>query len=260
MTTMTSHVDEGTLQALVDRELPEQARAGVERHLVGCAECREELATLRIAAREFAGATTLLTDPGAGERAVAPRRPARPAPRTAWPLRSLARAAVLVLGFAAAASATLPGSPVRRWIQDSWAPDPGAAVVERAEAGAESGSAAGAVPEAGVSVEPSGGEVVVVLNGPSPELLVRAAITEGPRAGVFATGAAAGARFSTAPGRIEVEGAGAGELRVELPRSARSARVIVNGTPYLAKVGDQLHLSVPGEDSASAEVSFRVIR
>lgn len=258
MTTMTSHVDEGTLQALVDRELPEQARAAAERHLVGCAECREELATLRIAAREFAGAAALLTDPGAGERAVAPPRPARPAPRAAWPLRSLARAAVLVLGFAAAASATLPGSPVRRWVQDAWKPDPRVAAVEQAEMGTE--TAADAAPEAGVSVEPSRGEVVVVLNGPSPELLVRAAITEGPRAGVFATGAAAGARFSTAPGRIEVEGAGAGELRVELPRSARSARVIVNGAPYLAKVGDQLHLSVPGEASASAEVSFRVIR
>ncbi len=260
------HVDEGALQALLDGELSAEERYGADRHLEGCAACRAELNALRSASGELAGALSLLDRRTPRARGSVPAQPrARPHPRAWRRGRSLARAAVLVLGFAAAASATIPGSPVRGWLGGILAPEretvalsepagPGPAPETRIAAAAKEAPDE----EAGISVLPAGGEVRIVLRRASPELVVRAVLVDRPRAGVFARGDAASARFGTGAGRIEVEGAGPGELRIELPRAAYHASVVVNGTPYLTKRGDQMRLSVPAQDSMGAEVTFRV--
>ena len=70
-----SHVDEGTLHAYLDGELPSAERATLEAHLEGCATCRANLTEER----------------GLRERASAVLGSARPAERPAPPLEQLRR-------------------------------------------------------------------------------------------------------------------------------------------------------------------------
>jgi hypothetical protein len=70
-----SHVDEGTLHAYLDGELPSAERAALEAHLAGCATCRANLTDER----------TLR------ERATSVLGAARPAERPAPPLEQLRR-------------------------------------------------------------------------------------------------------------------------------------------------------------------------
>jgi hypothetical protein len=170
--------------------------------------------------------------------------------------RALPRAAVFLVGVAAAAAAAVPGSPVRGWVEELRAPEaPVARTLPPQRAAPPRPDPA---PEAGVSVEPLDGAVRVALRGAADEVLVRAEVVEGPRAGVYAIGPAATARFRTAPGAIEVDGVQGGELRIELPRAARSASVTVNGREYVRKEADQLRLSVPSADRSPSAITFRV--
>ncbi len=264
-----THVDEGALLALADGEMDLRDAEGVERHLELCGDCREELERIRDASLHFRAALESADVPAPQVSDIAlqavRRRAANGGSRPVAGWRDVRRAAVLVLGFAAAASATIPGSPVNRWIRDLTQPRP--QVAEVREAGRDVPAMTAAPPagdrfvaETGVSVLPENGEVHVVLRGATSELRVKAVLVEEARAGVFAAGAASSARFSTAPGRIEVSGAAAGELRIELPQAARAASVEVNGRRYITKEGEQLRLTVPAEESAGAEVSFRVLQ
>jgi len=70
-----SHVDEGTLHAYLDGELPSAERATLEAHLAGCATCRANLTEER----------------GLRERANAVLGSARPAERPVPPLEQLRR-------------------------------------------------------------------------------------------------------------------------------------------------------------------------
>jgi len=70
-----SHVDEGTLHAYLDGELPSGERAALEAHLAGCATCRANLTEER----------------ALRERATAVLGSARPAERPAPPLEQLRR-------------------------------------------------------------------------------------------------------------------------------------------------------------------------
>lgn len=257
------HPDEGKLQALLDDELDASERSDLERHVQECESCTTELATLRAVSAVFAHAVSLLDGP---VRTVPLRPPSlrsgRP-PR--WSRMALPRAAVLVFGFAAAASAAMPGSPIRSWLETLGGPPAQTTAVTSGQRAGDTSAepvlaAPARAPESGVSVAPADGAVRVIVTRASPELRVRAILTDSDRAWAIATGDAAGARFETAAGRIEIIGAGAGELRIELPRALGRATVEVDGVPYLSKEGERLNLAVPAEDSAGAEVTFRVRR
>ncbi|CAN5801502.1 hypothetical protein BH23GEM6_BH23GEM6_15670 [soil metagenome] len=258
-----THVDEGALLALLDGELDSDTQKRLNDHLAGCAACRREMDQHRAAAAVFSAALTESDSPAplvgdTGVQAVRRRGRAQVAPRR---FRDLGRAAVIVFGFAAAASATIPGTPVNDWLRELAGAQPApVAISTRDDKPIATRELDEFTPESGVSVLPVNGEVHVVLRGATSDLRVRAVLVELPRAGVYTAGPAAEARFSTAPGRIEVTGAGGGEMRIELPYSARAATVEVNGRRYLAKDGDQLRLTVPEEDRAGAEVTFRVLR
>lgn len=71
-----SHVDEGTLHAYLDGELPSAERSALETHIAGCTTCRTNLAEER----------------ALRERATAVLGSARPAERPAPPLEQLRRA------------------------------------------------------------------------------------------------------------------------------------------------------------------------
>jgi anti-sigma factor RsiW len=130
---MTTHLNEATLNALVDDELDDVARVRVETHLSGCADCAADVAAMR----------ALHRDVGALPRGIAPERdllpgihaaidgglalsplaladPA-PTPRRGWTERSvrsvrwaLAAAAVVLAALSSALTALVlrPAAPV----------------------------------------------------------------------------------------------------------------------------------------------------
>ncbi|HEX8672312.1 MAG TPA: zf-HC2 domain-containing protein [Longimicrobium sp.] len=253
------HLDEGTLQALADGELAGGERRTADAHLAGCGACAAELASLRAdhATLVAALARADVAPPTAAAQMSLRRRRAA-AQWAGEGRRALLRAAMLLVALGGVAFAAVPGSPLREWIAGD-AP----AAPARPELPALKPKAAPApampAPAAGVSILPDGGAVRVVLNGAAKGLVVHARITSGELVEVSASGAAAGARFRTAPGRIEVLDAGAGEIRIALPRGADAAVVEVDGRVYVAKEGAELRVSPPGAPSATApEAEFRV--
>lgn len=247
---MNRHLSEGTLQALLDGALPPGERPAAEAHLAACGECEAAARELR-ALNERASALLATGDvpaPVAQAQMSLRARRARRAPWGGEARRALLRAAVLVLALAGVAAAAVPGSPVRAWIEDAVLParkEALAPTVGRAPAPPPRQAAAPGAPT-GVSIRPDAGTVRVVLSGASPRLLVTARMVDGDRAEVLARGRArSGARFRTAPGRIEVVGAGPGEIEIEIPRAVRAATVEVNGHVRVAKDGDSLRVLAP---------------
>lgn len=253
---MTDHLDEGRLQALLDGELSEEEVKTAEAHLASCERCGVELAVLREGSLVLTAALSLLDDPR-GEARVGAFVP--PAARRSGRNAALAlprAAAILLIGVAAAAAA-MPGSPVREWIERR---DEVTAVPVDSGSGEEfevSGSGTGDSPRAGVSVEPAAGHLRIVLIRPSPDLRIRATITDSPRGGAYATGRSVNARFSTGLGVVEVIDASGGELLLEIPARATSATVELDGETYLEKDGGQLRLLVASGDSSGTEVIFQ---
>lgn len=255
------HLDEGTLQALADGELAGGERRAAEAHLAGCGACAAELAALRadLATLGAALARADVAPPTAAAQMSLRRRRAA-AQWAAEGRRALLRAAMLVVALGGVAFAAVPGSPLRGWIAGDDAPAPARTELPALEPRpAPAPAPAAPAPAAGVSILPDGGAVRVVLNGAAPGLVVRARLTRGDLVEVSATGAAAGARFRTSPGRIEVLDAGAGEIRIALPRGVDAAVGVVDGRVYVAKEGAGLRVTPPGAPPATPpEAEFRV--
>lgn len=267
-----SHLDEGLLQRVVDGELPAQDRAEATLHLSTCRSCQDALAAMRTDTARASALLGMLEHDAPLQAAHAEftrrRRSAPPSVRTrsfgTWgghgARQALLRAAVLLLTITGVAVAAVPGSPVREWITEVVLPQREAAAPDLAPA-PEAAAGEAEVEErapTGVFVSPDEGRIRVVLSAPSPDLQVRTRVTTEPRAAVYATGDAAGARFRTAPGRVEVIGAGPGELEVSLPASATSAYVEVNGRVYVAKDGRLLRVFAPHASGTPGEPVFRV--
>ena len=242
-----THLDERTLQAFLDEELPGRERAGAAGHLLVCAECRAALEALRRTNALLAEALAELDVPAP---AAAPPSAVRRGFTSGG--ISLARAAVLVLVVAAAASASVPGSPLREWIVDVVrapapveAPPPVPRVVQPPVA---------EVPAAPVGVAlAESGEVEVVVSG-----LERAAIrlvrSDISGVSVSAVGTLRDPVFRIGTARIHVVGGAGGELVVEVPRGARLVRLVVDGRPYAEVVGGTLRLLEPGEEDGDGVV------
>jgi hypothetical protein len=260
------------LRAFGDGEAPAAEARRTAAHLEGCTDCRARLAGLRTLRDEIRQATTLAPPPGAWERIAARRAageelilpvgdaPGAAAPRRRLPLR---RAAVLLLGVAGIASATVPGSPVRAWLRGliSAGNDAPAAPASPAPAPPAAVPAADAPPvpervaEAGIGVAPADGEVRVVVSGAGPALRIRVRLGDGPVAQVRGRGAAAEASFASGRGRVTVTGARAGELEVVLPRAAGRATLTVDGTRFVVLEDGRMTVLVPA-DSSGAELVF----
>lgn len=255
------HLEEGTLQELLDGELPPGERARAEAHLAACGACAGELAELRgLTERTSALLGLVEAAPPVLQAQAAFARHRRGGGALVQARRALPRAAVLVLAVAgAAAAAAVPGSPVREWVGSLAAPE--RVAQEQPAQPAPAPPAPGAAPvkmaPKAVSILPAEGRVRVAVSGSSPELRVRARLVPGAKAEVTATGAAATARFRTGPGRIEVLGAGPGELVVTLPSDAQAAFVEVNGRVYAAKQDGRLRSLAPRVAGSSDEPVFR---
>jgi hypothetical protein len=97
---MTSHLDDGTIQELLDGEVPSTALPPLQAHLAGCAECRARLELARAMMAEADELIELLDAPATPAQ---PTPVAVPAPRAAsrpW-IRRLAWAASLVIAVGA---------------------------------------------------------------------------------------------------------------------------------------------------------------
>lgn len=218
---MSGHLEEGRLQAYLDGELADARE--VEAHLDACPECRARVEELhRLGERADRALARLETGRPDVEAALWEVRRRRAARRAGAHRRRLAAAAVVVLTLGAGAAAAMPGSPIRGWIEAWLAPteEPVPAAVPAVDPAA--------VPEdAGVLVDLVDGAVTVRFHGVPAGALLEVRFVEGARAGVYAPSAA---RFETAAGRVDVHLEGDGDvLRVELPRDAARAEVLVEG-------------------------------
>jgi hypothetical protein len=254
------HMDDGALQALIDDEVPKAGRAELHAHLGTCEWCAARLDELR----ELSGGLTLALRTMDSIPPMLPaRRRIKEEARTRTVLARttvLRRAALFLIVSVAAVSATVPGSPVRGWLADAWqaadsgselpAPQPVVAVAER--------SAVEDQP-AGVSLLPGTESVQVVVTAPEAGLVLQVRLHEGSRLGVWASGAAASARFLTSQNRIEVSSPGAGELRVEIPYSAAGVALEVDGRAYLIKEGEELRVPGPGAERVGHRIRFEVV-
>lgn len=267
---MKGHVSDQRLLAYLDGELEPTGRREVLRHVRACGRCSEELELLRSAGRRLSAALERLdTAPpweGLPDRVrqalEARRRGTIPFPverrvgsSASHPpsRRALATAAAILLLVAGGAAAAIPGSPVRVWVEHSVDAVTGLfAGTPAVDAAADSPVVPLARP--GVAVEPLNGRVHVAILEPAEGVEVRVRVTDATVAAVSVREAG----FRTGRGRIEVLAPAAGELLVEIPRSARSARVEVDGRPMLEKRGADLHLLVPAVDTAGSEVRFRL--
>ena len=258
-----THPDDGILQSLVDGELSQLEAAEVRTHLDACSECATRLEGLRDERRLLADALVAPTPDPARVRAARQAVLARAngagiAPvRSAWWRGSLARAAGLVLALAGAASAAIPGSPVRVWLEQRLDPVPPEPVAVEVEAGTEPTVAIEpeeALQEAGIQLGVEDGPLTVSITGLAPGARVEVLLVDADHSGVYA---AAGARFSTTPGGLQAHVDGE-YVRVELARSLEGADVEVDGSLYLRKQGDRLELPGPGSDSTEAHFRFQV--
>jgi hypothetical protein len=268
-----THFEEGTLQAYQDGTLAEADRIGIDEHLSGCEQCAQQLSELTAAARLFSSSMRVLDHPSrlaSAQRAAAQVLRDPPARvlafrRPAMQARTFVRAAMLILGFAAAASATIPGSPTRDWLVTAWqriaatfVETPEVAVPQPSAPAATEPSAppAAPTPVAGVSVRPAAGRVEIVLRGSASEIRVR--LVEGERAVVQASGGAASASFQTGPGRVQVTGGTGGELLVDIPRAADHVLLVVNGQTYLTRQDGVVSVTGPTAEKTGSEFLFKV--
>lgn len=244
------HQTEGTLQAVIDDELGSRERARVESHLAECETCAETLRTRRAASAELSAALEVLDRPApveAARRSVMARRP-----RRRFGLGSLPRAAILVLGFGAAASAAVPGSPVRDWAATLLDREPAVREAPAPETpAAEPVDAAGA----GVAIMPRDGDVVVSVGRPSQSTRVRILLVEEGAVAVSAE-RSVDARFETGTGRIGVSGSGPGTITIELPPLPGRTEVRVGDEPYLVRNGERTRVLVTPAERTESEVVY----
>lgn len=271
----TQHPDEGTLRAHLDGELPPGEAATLRVHLESCASCWVVRAELEHAASVVAGAVARLpaVQPrpywaraavlGRLEGTQGPVRPvpAGPPASPVFPLPERRRpggaprlpgwmrlAAAMVLGAVGVGVSTLPGSPLRDWIEERGSPDtaPSDGAVA-AWVSAERG-------EVAVFVPPENGRVRIDLAGlPSGEQ-VRVELVDGGSVGVHVLD---GARFETAPGRLHVV-VESGGVRIDMPRTLRSLAVWGNGERYVTGSPEKMELVGPNAVQQGDTVLFVV--
>jgi anti-sigma factor RsiW len=257
-----THATEGMLQAYLDEEVAGAARAEIAEHLEHCSACAAEFGVMRATAAQAGLALAVLDQPAPVASALrqvnARRAAAVQGRRSAW-RGSLARAAMLVVMAGGAASAAVPGSPVRAWLSDAWERVTTIFGADRAPHVAEEPALeAPAALETYNAVALAGGRVRIVIAQPAGDATVRVRLVDGTRAALLSTDT--GIEVTTASGLLEARGVGAGTITVELPRSAAAATVEVGGVTVVELGGGALRALVPVVTSAPGEIVLRPTR
>lgn len=268
-----AHADSGTLMAYLDGELPGEERYVVESHLGGCAPCTSELDELRFMATEFSAALALTEAPVPMLRARARLQPhLADADRSATVTRTgrrmatapLLKAAAIVLLLAGAASAAIPGTPLRRLVESIAehaatlvsGPEAPPAVVDSAEPVVATPPAVEQrQPGNEVGMEPLGGRARVSINGPVAGATIAVRLYDGDVVRVTAI-SADDTRFEYGSGYVDVFDNTTG-LIVEVPRGLAAMTVEVDGRLYFAKDGDTTRAPGPGAQNRPDEFIFQ---
>lgn len=247
-----THLEDGSLQAFLDDELPPDERARVAEHLLGCERCHATYESLAQANALFTQSVSVLdVEPPARTRATGGSSDSSP---VSMGTASFVRAAALVLVLAAAASAAVPGSPVREWVLrtvDRTSSQPAGPTDGAPGAAADRGTAS----PAGVAVHPADGSVLVALNGlESTEIRLEAA--SGTLARVTVVDAEREPSFRTSAGRVEVRDGAGGSIRVRMPAGVSGARLEVDGRLYAETTAGVLRIHVPA-DTVGGDILWR---
>jgi len=259
-----THLDEG--QILTLRDDPEALGAHAAAHLHGCPACRGALEDVRLQGARVAGALASLDDTGwsmdaarervrlrvAAESARASGGVSLPARRARGAAGSVSQAAGLRLVTAAGLSA-LPGSPVRRWIEELVSPAPVEVAPAVAPAAIEAEDAP-APEEAGVRLPVARGPLAVLLRDVAPGTEIRVRWIPGAEAAVFAP---VGSRFTSGDGRVEARTL-SGVVRVELPRGVLPVSLDVDGRILLRNTASGLQVTGPVVAQDDAGITFRL--
>jgi hypothetical protein len=240
---MSTHLDEGTLQQVLDGELSGSRSSDVQTHLATCGSCRAQLEELEITFASIGERLALLDPPEVSvELAYAASRGRFRSGRRSLGGKPLWRAAVFLLAITGVASASVPGSPIRDRIDSWWNAAPVVEVVAPAEPPGETPSAS-----TGVSVGPADGELFLVVDGASPALRIRVRLADQTTLGVRGTGEAADARFRLGRGRIAVEDARTGDLEVTVPHLVDRVSITVEGRHVFLKDGATIQVLAPAD-------------
>lgn len=213
------HPRDGLLQAVLDGELAEDRRAGVEEHLRGCERCRDRMAELEALATRISMELRALDPKADLESALWEVRRTRARRRSGLHRMRTAAAAVFVLLLGATAAVALPGSPLRDWL-------PGGGGSEAVEPTERPEAAVDLTRGAAVTLELRDGAARIEVEGRThgAPLLVRWKDEEPARVET-----PPGAGLETGAGWLRVRGGGGGALRVEVPRSARGVEILEEG-------------------------------
>lgn len=213
------HPEPGEALAWLDGELPSGPAAELARHLETCESCVSLRRDLEAASASLAAAVRTAD--------VAPRRPTVAAVRRRALYRRLApvaAAAVLVVVFAGAASALVPGSPLRAWIERLSDDGPVSGEPERIREMATQLSV----------VAPD--SVDVVLGEPRDSLEIHLVLSAGTMLEVETSRGDAIDRVELGSARLRVDPGSARLLRIRFPRTDR-VRVLFRGRDLLGPVG-----------------------
>jgi hypothetical protein len=260
-----THAEYGTLLAYVDGELDETNVSALESHLEACSGCREELADVRHLSDEASQALGLISaaPPIAEARArvearIAAQRRRRFVPRWEFATAGLLKAAAVVLVVAGAASAAIPGSPVRRWA---------ASLFDRTG----DASSQTTQPQAVTPIEPQSptqeppatsvpmilhadaGRIRVSVHRTDPAADVTVRVVDGDEGQIRPV--SDGTRFRSGEGYVDVYDISKGVL-IEIPRDLAGATVEVDGRLIFRKEGASVRIFEPATEDPGGDYVF----
>ncbi len=243
-----SHLDDGTLQAFLDDEVPAGDRPSVAEHLLGCEACHARYEELTQANALVTQSISLLDVEPVAAR---PRAPS-PRSRVRTGTTSFVKAAGLVLALAAAASAAVPGSPVRQWVVGIMEPAPAPVPPRPVEETPIPAEPLPPVP-AGLSISPAGGSLLLAVREMDGSAIHLSGTTDA-QGSLSIAGAERDPEFRTGAGRLELRNGAGGIVSVRLPLSVDGARLEVDGRLYAESRNGALHLHVPADTVGEAFV------
>ncbi len=255
-----THLDDGRLRAYLDGELGPAEAADAEEWIAQDDDARLKIEQMRQRDEHISTLLGELDEAPPTDRVrqaieearMTSRGGAEPSVRST-PLVRWAQAAALVLLGAGAASAALPGSPVRAWLTErSTDGEVQQGPVDPREQGV-------ATRMTGARVAAANGQVRLEVTGLPIGAEIEVLLVPGDTAGLYAPVQGSSFETFTAFGRIRVS-VSSGPVRVEIPRDIGSASLSVNGRMYLTKEGDRLELPGPVVEQAETTIRFESTR
>src|SRR6267143_4782832 len=216
------HIDDERIQRLLHGELSGSDELTIRGHLAECADCRSRLAQ---AQRDEAEVDALLREIDHPVPTVTAAELANAAQRRATPWLRWAAMIALALGVASAAYA-IPGSPLRRWVNNLTHRAPPAPPPQVPDSTA-----------AGVALAP-GIDFVVRFTNPQPLAQIDVLLTEGAEVEVRALSGTA--TFSAGSDRLVVDARGRTTFEVRIPRTAPRVQLMVGDKRILLKEGSHV--------------------